>query len=302
MSNGGDPVAVALNGTVGMIQTRRARGGKGDAMAQARRLLSIIGLMVLFGPMAGDVVFGYSGGPVRNVTDLAPTCAGCHSSFSKDQLRNEPEAFATSQIKENKHYKAIEDGAGPYQQMSSADRQKLLADVKWMDENASIALHAPTSLRPGQEAQVTVSVKGGSGVVGVFLVDTDLRFQARPLQGDGWLVVGAPKIWGSDGQEQTKWVDGRAPGLRKNLNSALIFGQKTDLAAKKLAEGKVVWTVKAPQEPGTYSICAVFHFGSERASSVGTVTTPTGQVFPRGGPAGASARIMFAKPVTVTVR
>src|SRR5213594_263013 len=271
-------------------------------MVQMKRLASIVGVITLFGPMVGDVVFGYSGGPVRNVTDLAPTCAGCHSSFTKDQLRNEPEAFATSQIKENKHYKAIEDGTGPYQQMSAADRQKLLADVRTMDENASMTLSAPTSLRPGQEAQVTVSVKGGHGVVGVLLVDTDLRFQARPLQGDGWVIVAAPKVWGGDGNEQTKWVDSRAPGPRKNLNSTVIFDQKSDLAAKKLAEGKVVWTVKAPQEPGTYSITAAFHFGSERASSVGTVTTPTGQVLPRGGPGGPSARIMFAKPVTVTVR
>src|SRR5438132_3459890 len=271
-------------------------------MARMKRLASIIGVVTLFGPMTGDVVFGYSGGPVRNVTDLAPTCAGCHSSFTKDQLRNEAEAFANSQIKENKHYKAIEDGTGPYKEMSPADRQKLLADVKLMDENAAIALSAPTNLRPGQEVQVTVSVKGGSGVVGVFLVDTDLRFQARPLQGDGWVIAVAPKVWGSDGQEQTKWVDGRAPGLRKNLNSALIFDQKSDLAAKKFAEGKVVWTVKAPQEAGTYTISAAFHFGSERAASVGPVTTPTGQVFPRGGPAGPSARVIFAKPVTVTVR
>ncbi len=271
-------------------------------MARVKRLVSIVGLVTLLEPMAGAGVFGYSGGPLRNVTDLAPTCASCHSSFSKDQLRNEPEAFAASQIKENKHYKAIEDGSGPYQQMSPADRQKLLADVKVMDENASITLQAPTSLRPGQEAQITASVKGGHGVVGVFLVDTDLRFQARPLQGDGWVIVGAPKVWGSDGNEQTKWVDSRAPGLRKNLNSVLIFDQKSDLAAKKLAEGKVVWTVKAPQEPGTYTISAAFHFGSERASSIGTVTTATGQVFPRGGPAGASARVMFAKPLAVTVR
>jgi len=271
-------------------------------MKRVKRLVSIIGLMVLLEPSVGAGVHGYSGGPVRNVTDLAPTCASCHSSFSKDQLRNEPEAFAASQIKESKHYKAIEEGSGPYQQMAPADRQKLLADVKVMDDNASVALNAPTSLRPGQEAQITVTVKGGSGVVGVFLVDTDLRFQARPVQGDGWVIVGAPKIWGSDGTEQAKWLDSRAPGLRKNLNSALIFDQKADLAAKKLPEGKVVWTVKAPQEPGTYSISAAFHFGSERASSVGTVTTPTGQVFPRGGPAGASARIMFAKPVTVAVR
>ena len=267
-----------------------------------KRLISLVGVLSLLEPMVGAGVYGYAGGPLRNVTDLAPTCAGCHSSFSKDQLRNEPEAFATSQIKENKHHKAIEDGSGPYQPMAPADRQKLLADVKVMDENASMTLNAPTSLRPGQEAQITVSVKGGHGVVGVFLVDADLRFQARPLQGDGWVIVGAPKVWGSDGNEQTKWVDSRAPGLKKNLNSVLIFDQKSDLAAKKLAEGKVVWTVKAPQEPGTYTISAAFHFGSERASSVGTVTTPTGQVFPRGGPAGPSARVMLAKPVTVTVR
>jgi len=271
-------------------------------MARIKRLVSIVGVVTLFGPMVGDVVFGYSGGPVRNVTDLAPTCAGCHSSFTRDQLRNEPEAFATSQIKENKHYKAIEDGTGPYQQMSAADRQKLLADVKAMDENASMALSVPTSLRAGQEVQVTVSVKGGHGVVGVLLVDTDLRFQARPIQGDGWVIVGAPKVWGGDGNEQTKWVDGRATGLKRNLNSVLIFDQKSDLAAKKFAEGKVVWTVKAPQEPGTYSVSAVFHFGTEKASSVGTVSTPTGAVLPRGGPGGASSRVMFAKPVTVTVR
>src|SRR5439155_13033888 len=271
-------------------------------MTRVKRLVSIVGLVTLLEPMVGAAVDGYAGGPLRSVTDLAPTCAGCHSSFSKDQLRNEPEAFAASQIKETKHYKAIEEGTGPYKEMAPADRQKLLADVKLMDENASATLNAPTSLRPGQEAQVTVSVKGGSGVVGVFLVDTDLRFQARPLQGDGWVIVGSPKIWGGDRKEQTKWLDSRAPGLHKNLNSAIIFDQKSDIASKKVAEGKVVWTVKAPQEPGTYSITAAFHFGAEKWSPVGTVTTPTGQVMARGGPGGPSARVLFAKPVSVTVR
>src|SRR5438034_9515731 len=187
-------------------------------MDRVKRLIGIVGLVVLQEPSVGAVCYGYGGGPLRNVTDLAPTCAGCHSSCSKEQLRNEPEAVANSQVKENKHYKALEDGTGPYEKMSPADRQKLLADVKLMDELASIVLNAPTSLKPGQEAQVTVTVKGGHGVVGVFLVDTDLRFQARPLQGDGWVIVAAPKVWGGDGNEQTKWVDSRAPGLRKNLN------------------------------------------------------------------------------------
>ena len=57
---------------------------------------------------------GYNGGPLRNVTDLTPHCASCHSSMSKEDLRVEPEAFATSQLVENKHYKAIEEGIGEY--------------------------------------------------------------------------------------------------------------------------------------------------------------------------------------------
>jgi hypothetical protein len=263
---------------------------------------SLLGLMSVLLATLAPAAHSYNGGPLRNVTDLAPSCAGCHSSYLKDQLRNEPEAYANGQVKENKHYKAIEEGTGPYQQMSPADRQKLLADVKLMDELASITLSGPTSLRPGQEAPITVTVKGGHGVVGVLLVDTDHRNQARPLQGEGWTIVGAPRIWGSDGQEQTRWIDGRLAGLKKNLNSAIVFDQKSDLAARRLAEAKVAWTVKAPIEPGTYTVTAAFHFGTEKASSVGTVTTPTGAVLPRGGPAGPSSRIMFAKPVTVTVR
>jgi len=268
-------------------------------MRQSAMTISVLAVLVFLAPQPAAA---YPGGPVRNVTDLAPTCASCHSSVSKEQLRNEPEAFANAQIKETKHYKAIEDGAGPYQQMAAADRQKLLADVRLMDELAAITINAPTTLRPGQETQITVTVKGGNGAVGVFLVDTDLRFQARPIQGNGWVIVGAPKAWGSDGKEQTRWVDSRTQGLPKNLNSMTIFDQKTDLASKKPAEGKVVWTIKAPQEPGTYTITAAFHYGTERVSEVGTVTTPTGATFPRGGPAGPSGHIMFAKPVTVTVR
>lgn len=245
---------------------------------------------------------GYSGGPLRNVTDLTPTCASCHSSFNREQLRELPDAVAASLIPDTRHYKAIEDGTGPYQSMSLADRQRLLADVKIMDQNASVTISVPQALKPGQQGQVTANVRGGHGVVGVFLVDTDLRFQARPIQADGWLIVGAPRIWGNDGKEQTRWVDGRAPGLKKNLNSAIIFDQVSNIEARKLAEGKVVWTLRAPQDPGTYSVTVAFHFGTERASPVGTVTTPTGVVLPRGGPAGPSSRIMFAKPVIVTVR
>jgi hypothetical protein len=251
--------------------------------------------------LAGSVP-AYNGGPLRNVTDLTPTCAGCHSSVGKEQLRVEPEAFAATQLVENKHYKALEEGAGPYKDMSPADRQKLLADVKLMDQNASVTVSVPSTLKPGQEAQISVTVRGGQGVVGVWLMESDLRLQGRAISADGWLIVGAPKVVGSDGREQTKWVDSRGPGLKKNLSAVLIFDQHADLAAKKFPDGKVTWAVRAPQTPGTYTVAAAFHYGTEKASPVGTVTTAAGAVLPRGGPGGPSGHILFSKPVSVTVR
>lgn len=267
-----------------------------------RHRFGVPAALVLVALLSAGPGQAYNGGPLRNVTDLTPTCASCHSSVGKEQLRVEPEAFAATLLVENRHYKAIEEGAGPYKDMSPADRQKLLADVKLMDQNASAALSAPSTLKPGQEAQITATVHGGHGVVGVWLMESDLRYQGRPISADGWSIVGAPKVWGSDGKEQTNWVDSRGPGLKKNLSAVLIFDQQANLAAKKFPDGKVTWTVRAPQTPGTYTVAVGFQYGTEKASPVGTVTTAAGAILPRGGPAGPSGHILFSKPITVTVR
>ena len=266
-----------------------------------RRTVGALGTLLLGGLLVATGVEGYNGGPLRNVTDLSPTCAGCHSSMQKEQLRVEPEAFAESQYVENKHYKQIEAGEGPYKDVPPADRQTLLQDVKTHDANASVTLSAPPSAKPGQEIQVTATLKGGSGVVGVMLLDTDLRFQSRPISGDGWLIVGAPKVLGPDGKEQTRWADSRGPGLKKNLNFVLVFDMKSDIAAKKFPEGKVTWTVRAPQEPGNYTMAVAFIYGSEKASPVGSVER-AGTVFPRGGPGGPSSHIRFSRVHQITVR
>ena len=250
----------------------------------------------------GSPVEAYNGGPLLLVTDLASSCAACHSSVQKEQLRNLPDALQNAQWVENKHYKQIEAGEGSYKDMTPADRARLLADVKAIDAVAAAVLTAPTSARPGQEITVTAAVKGGAGpVVGVFLVDTDIRFQTRPVSADGWVVLGAPRIVGPDGQAQTRWSDGRAEGLHKNLNSALIFSHKSDLEKKAFPESKVTWTLRAPQEPGTYTVFVAFHYGTEKASPVGSVER-AGTVFPRGGPGGPSGHILFSRPVTITVR
>lgn len=266
-----------------------------------RRAIGSLGILALIALFVATSAQGYNGGPLRNVTDLSPTCAGCHSSMQKEQLRVEPEAFAASQVVENKHYKQLEAGEGPYKEVPAADRQKLLEDVKTHDANASVTLSAASSVRAGQEVQVTATVRGGSGIVGVFLLDNDLRFQSRPISADGWLIVGAPKVWGPDGREQTRWVDSRGPGLKKNLNFALIFDMASDIAAKKFPEGKVTWTVRAPQDPGTYTIAVAFIYGSEKASPVGRVER-AGAVFPRGGPGGPSSHIRFSPVHQITVR
>ena len=264
-----------------------------------RRVLSLASVVILI-VAANGRAFAWSGGPVFDVTDLEPNCAACHASVNKEQLRTEPPGVANFLFVENLHYKAIDEGKGPYQAMSPADRQKLLADVRTMDENASVTLSVPASLRPGQEVQVTVTVRGGNEVVGVALVDTDLRRKARIIQSDGWQIVGPPQVVDSAGKEQTKWVDGRG-SLGKNINSAVIWDQKADLAAKRFAAGKVTWTVKAPAQPGTYSMTAVMFYGTEKASSVGAVTVGT-SVAPRAGTWGNAGRVKFATPVSITVR
>jgi len=65
-----------------------------------RRTISILGILTLTGLFVASGAQGYNGGPLRNVTDLSPHCAGCHSSMQKEQLRTEPEAFAASQFVE----------------------------------------------------------------------------------------------------------------------------------------------------------------------------------------------------------
>ena len=78
--------------------------------------------------------------------------------------------------------------------------------------------------------------------------------------------------------------------------------EKADIAAGQFASGKATWTLKAPQEPGTYSMTAVMFYGTEKAAAGGAVKAPTGAELPKGGNFGASGRIMFSKPVSVTVR
>lgn len=272
-------------------------------MRHLAKILLTGGAVILLGGILGiPSTHGYPNGPLIHVSDLVPACAGCHSSVGPEQVRNLPPDFAMRQLVETKHYQAILSGAGPYKDLSQADREKLLEDIKLVDANASVALSAPSTATRGQNITVTATVKGGAGpVVSVFLLDNDLRYQARPVASDGWLVVGAPKVIGPDGAEQTKWGDSRVEGAKKNLSFVVIFGVKSDLATKTFPESKVTWTLRAPLEPGRYTLAAAFQYGTEKASPLGAMPQAGGGFLPRGGGGAPSGHIKFSPLATITV-
>ncbi|MBI4641174.1 MAG: hypothetical protein HY731_10800 [Candidatus Tectomicrobia bacterium] len=244
----------------------------------------------------------YAGGPTGFVTDAGPFCTACHSIVEARYIPEKPliRGFksAEDEVFENKHYKAIKEGAGNYKPMSPEDRQKLLDQVQAMDANSSVSISAPTSVKPGEKIQVTVKVKGGSGpVVGVMLVDAPFRYQSRPISANGWWIVDAPKVIGPDGKEQTTWTDMRYAGLPKNVNFVLVFGVDADVASKKFSEAQVTYTVRAPADRGEYDLVAAFIHGTEINE------TKTAEFkLPPGGGAAPSGRLRFSDIVRVKVQ
>jgi hypothetical protein len=253
---------------------------------------AVVSLLILAGTAAA-----FSGGPQIQVTDMVPACATCHSMTKAEYTPDRPADYATGELPANKHYKALESGDRGYKTVPEDRRKALLEVVKWVDENSNVTLKAPATAKPGQTIEVTVETKGGIGpVVGVFLVDQPLRFQARPIASDGWFIVGKPSIIGPDGKEQTWWLDKRV-NEEKNLSFVLVQA-KADVEKKVLPTTKVTWNVRAPVDPGTYTMTAVFSYGTEEPDEHRSGKL---EVAP-GGSSGPSGRTQFSAPVTVTVK
>ncbi len=260
--------------------------------------MMLVGLsaIVVFIGLSGRVA-AYPTGPTLFVTDLTPTCATCHSMIKAEYTPERPADFSTGELPVNKHYKALESADKGYKLVPEDKRKAILELVKWVDENSSVTLKAPTTAKPGQTIEVTVETKGGIGpVVGVFLVDLPLRFQARPIASDGWYVVGKPTVIGADGKEQTWWLDKRA-NEKKNLSFVLVQ-EKADIEKKILPTAKVTWTLRAPIDLGTYTITAAFLHGTEDPDEMKSGKLEE----PPGGRSGPSGRIRFSEPVTVAVK
>jgi hypothetical protein len=248
-----------------------------------------------------ESALAYPNGPLRDVTDAATYCAGCHSSVGVEQLRDLPAQDARTRTAAVAHIEAIKAGSDSYAKLTPAQRAGLIADVEKVDANAKVSIEVADRVKAGQKFAAKVSTQGGSGpVTGVMLLDIDLRDQAREIQGEGFLIDGPPRVIGPDGKAQVQWVSRRFDALARNLNFIVVFGVKADLAANKFSSASVTWDLVAPAKPGKYTICAAFLYGTEKASPLGRVEMK-GRAMPLGGFDGSSGRILFSKVSTIDV-
>lgn len=246
----------------------------------------------------------YPGGTPDYVTDVAPFCAGCHSSVSEDQLQGVPAPRASAEVVANKHLAKIKSAGAnsPYAKLSPAERDELVASIQKIDAATGVTLTAPASVKAGQEVEVTVEVRGGSApVLGVALVDSNQRWQSAPATSRGWLVVEKPKVIGPDGKAQTKFTDGRNPSLPAGTTYVNVYDIAADPAAGKFSTAKVTWKLRAPAQAGSAPLAAVLFYGTEISSAHGAVDTPYGKS-PLGGFTGSSGRIKFSDVAKVAVQ
>ena len=240
-------------------------------------------------------------GPPYAVTDMAPFCATCHASTSPAQLQDLPAEVAAGETIEGKHLSRIRTDPA-YRDLSPGDREQLIAAIKWMDEQASVTIKAPIQARRNSAIEVTVVTRGGAGpVVGVSLVDSAIRYQARPISASGFKVVGPALVAGPNGKPQVQWAERRLRGADMGLNTVMITGIEVDPVMKRVDETRTTWVLRTPPEPGSYSLAAAFYYGTEKIRPQGMVPR-NGRTEPRGGLSGASGRIMFSDVVKISVK
>ena len=234
------------------------------------------------------------------VSDGAPNCAACHASVNESYHPELPAEASKNEVYTTKHYKALEEGGGGYRTVEPEQRKQLLEQAKKIDENSSVKLEASApTVAPGGTITITVTTKGGIGpVVGIMLVDEPLRYQARPIQGNGWFIAGPPEIVGSDGKPQSTWLDRRVNKKETNLNFALVYDIASDPAKNIYATTRVSYMLKAPSTPGEYPVTAAFLYGTGDANEMKSGKYEA----PPGGNTAPSGRVQFSNTVKVRVQ
>src|SRR5207302_8953703 len=129
-----------------------------------------------------------------------PLCGTCHASARPAQLLGLPDEAAAAENTEGRRLGRIRTEP-VYRDLSPADRERLIAAIKWVDEQASVTIQVPSQARRSSRIEVTVVTRGGAGpLVGVSLVDSAIRYQARPISASGFKVVGPALVVGPNGK------------------------------------------------------------------------------------------------------
>jgi hypothetical protein len=244
----------------------------------------------------------YPGGTPSYQTDVAPFCAGCHSSRNAEMLEGAGDR-AQKEVAERKHLAVILSGQKGYESLSESDRRTLADQIRALDQASTVTLVAPASVKAGETFQVRVDVTGGAGpVVGVALVDRAHRWFARPAASAGWSVVAPPVITGPDGQPQQRWLSRRPESAGRNISFVNVEGISSDSAAGQWAKASVLFTLRAPERPGSYPLAAAYFYGTEKSTVLGYTTDPMGVKKPRGGLGGGSGRLLFSDVTQIEVR
>jgi hypothetical protein len=231
-----------------------------------------------------------------------PSCAACHSSRNAEMLAGAGDR-AQKEVAERKHIAVILSGQQGYASLTEADRKTLAEQIRALDAASTVTLVAPERVAAGQAFEVAVKVTGGAGpAVGIALVDRAHRWYARPASSAGWSVVAPPRITGPDGQLQQEWLSRRPEADGRNLSFVNVTGIASDSATGKWASASVVFTLRAPDRPGTYPLAAAYLYGTEKSTVLGYTTDATGRKEVRGGTGGGSGRVLFSdvKQIEVT--
>lgn len=235
------------------------------------------------------------------VGDGFPYCATCHASVDASYHPEMTAEASQAQVYTTKHYKALEEGTfAGYKPLEPEQRKRLLAQAKKVDQNTSVHLEtSATTVAPGGTITVTVTARGGIGpVAGIMLLDEPLRYQARPIQGTGWFIAGAPEVIGADGKPQTTWLERRFNKQQTNLNFILVYEMLSDPAKDQYATARVSYVLKAPSIPGEYPMTAAFLYGTAEANEMKSGKYEE----PPGGNSAPSGRIQFSNTVKVRVQ
>ena len=106
-------------------------------------------------------------------------------------------------------------------------------------------------------------------------------------------MVAPPEILGADGQPRNDWLEKRPESAGRNLSFVNVPGIESNSAAAAWDSAEVVFSLRAPDRPGSYPLSASYWYGTEKSTLLGYTENAVGQKEVRGGFGGGSGRVMF---------